>query len=168
MTIPAKPGQPIQNLMLAEGQAQEGIEVLQIDETAGVVRVKNQGIEQTLDFLNNGAKPVSGPAPTFQVPAPIPAQPMPSGGAPQFNPGSGRPQLPSRNLRMPGAANQSSMRSATPMNVNGNAPGQSQPSLSPEEQAVLIEAQRLRYRQQGNPIANILPPTEMTPELAPQ
>lgn len=101
MTVPGKPGQPIQNLMLAEGQGQEGIEILQIDETAGMVRVKNQGIEQTLDFLKNGAKPTLGPAPTFQIPTPIPTQPMPSENMPPANQGSGKFQLPTRNLRMP-------------------------------------------------------------------
>src|SRR5258708_7078482 len=56
LTAPGKPGQPQINLMLAEGQGQEGIEVLGIDENTSTVKVKNQGVEQTLDFLNNGAK----------------------------------------------------------------------------------------------------------------
>ena len=97
MTVPGKPGQPVQNLMLAEGQGQEGIEVLQIDETAGTVQVKNQGIEQTLDFLKNGAKPMPGMTPTFLIPPPI---------TPQPNASPGKIQLPARNVRIPSATEQ--------------------------------------------------------------
>ena len=32
-------------------------------------------------------------------------------------------------------------------------------SMTPEQQAFLIEAQRKVYQQQGSPVANLLPPT---------
>jgi hypothetical protein len=37
-------------------------------------------------------------------------------------------------------------------------------SLTPEEQVALIEIQRVKYQQENNPIQNILPSTELTPE----
>ena len=37
--------------------------------------------------------------------------------------------------------------------------------LTPEQQAILIEAQRLKLMQDGDPIAKILPPTEFTAEI---
>jgi len=39
--------------------------------------------------------------------------------------------------------------------------------LTPEEQVALIEIQRVKYQQENNPIRNILPPTELTPETQP-
>ena len=63
LTVPsAKPGGPAEALTLTEGQAQNEIEVKEIDEKAGVVKVINHGIEQTLDFDHDGAKG-TGPAP---------------------------------------------------------------------------------------------------------
>jgi hypothetical protein len=73
----AKPGAPATTVMLAEGQAQDEVEVRQIDEKAGMVKVVNHGEEQTLDFEHNGAKSSPPPAnvatplrnpPAIQVP----------------------------------------------------------------------------------------------------
>jgi hypothetical protein len=75
---PARPGAPAgdQSLILAEGQRDGDIEVLEIDETAGMVKIQTAGMPVTLDFVNNGAKP-----PT------LPAQPAipPTGGAAAAN-----------------------------------------------------------------------------------
>lgn len=69
---PAKPGAPPTTVMLAEGQAQDEVEVRQIDEKGGAVKVTNHGEEQTLDFEHDGAKPSSPPA-TAATPLRIPA-----------------------------------------------------------------------------------------------
>src|SRR5262249_16867763 len=55
---PAKAGQPGKEeyLTLTEGQREEGIEVLNVDENAREVRVKNSGTEMSLNFENNGVK----------------------------------------------------------------------------------------------------------------
>lgn len=72
ITLPTiKPGAPPITVMLAEGQAQEEIEVQRIDEKAGVVKVVNHGEEQTLDFEHDGAKP-SSPPPNAVTPLRIP------------------------------------------------------------------------------------------------
>ncbi len=39
------------------------------------------------------------------------------------------------------------------------------PPLTPEQAALLIELQRIKYQEDGDPTANILPPTEVTDEL---
>ena len=72
---PTKPGAPTTSVMLAEGQAQDEIEVRQIDEKTGVVKVTNHGEEQTLDFEHDGEKPAS-PPPNTATPLRIPPIPM--------------------------------------------------------------------------------------------
>jgi len=67
-----KPGQAAageHTLMLAEGQREGDVEVLQIDEKAGRVKVNNSGTIMTLDFEKDGVKQ----APTLPVAPPNPA-----------------------------------------------------------------------------------------------
>ena len=114
LTIPAaKPGGPTQSFMLTEGQMQDEIEVIQIEERAGIVKIVNHGEAQTLDFDHDGAKPF--------VPTVEPRQ---------------SPTIPTHTAI---------------------------PSLSQEEQVALIEIQRAKMQQEGDPTAGILPPTELTP-----
>lgn len=83
LTTPAtRPGTAQETLMLAEGQAQDDIEVRQIDEKAGSVKVVNHGEEQDLDFDHNGAKPEPGanPARPMTTAAPAITIPPPSPG----------------------------------------------------------------------------------------
>jgi hypothetical protein len=163
-TAATKPGQPPVNYMMTEGQSQDDIDVLQIDEKANTVRVQNNGVEQVLDFLTNGAKPAPGPAPGSPNAIPLsgPGGPMPVPGAFPDPNANGMRTLPTRNLRIPppnggeGAAGMG--RTVTPMSMN---PRQEN-SNSAEEQAILIEAQRMKYEGEGNPIAKILPPTEIS------
>jgi hypothetical protein len=121
----AIPNKPPENYMLTEGQRQGEIEVVEIDEKAGTVKVKNHGVDQTLDFETDGAKAL--PAMTA-VPSPgiIPGQRrlMPP---PQPNPGAAARgalppppspairTIPTRSMRLPGAA---------PANPNGQTPAQ--------------------------------------------
>ena len=60
---PAKSGQPAQgaSLILAEGQRENGIEVLRIDERAGQVSILNGASRMTLDFDRNGIQSKGGP-----------------------------------------------------------------------------------------------------------
>lgn len=162
---PTKPGSPPDSMMLAEGQAQDDIEVRSIDEKAGVVQILNHGEAQTLDFEHNGAKPSAAPAaPAVSPGLPSPAMPPPNVSLPTPN-NVIRPlrSLPSRN----GAAIENS--GAGFNNGFGNnsvRPSSQAPApLSPEEQTALIELQRLKYQQENNPISNILPPTRMTSEF---
>ncbi len=59
----SKAGQKELSLILTEGQQQDDIEVLQIDENAGKVKVNNSGTVMTLTFEKDGPKLPSTPAP---------------------------------------------------------------------------------------------------------
>jgi hypothetical protein len=176
MTPPAKPGEPAkeQSFTLGEGQREGDIEVLEINEKAGTVKVNDYGTITTLDFDKDGVKvagvpppaPGAGGRPAGFVPAPGANPPMPAG-----NPGN----LP-RPMRLPvpgGAA-------VSPASATGNyapaggvalpafgttSPAVSQPQqdaasqLTREQQAILLAAQKQHYESTGNPIANLIPPT---------
>jgi len=61
-----RPGQPVsqpQYPILAEGETQGQIKVLEIDQKAGTVKLVNAGVSQLLDIVKDGVKPPSGPAP---------------------------------------------------------------------------------------------------------
>ncbi len=112
---PPKPGQPVpqEPLVLSEGEAMQEIEVVEIDETAGLVKILNRGTPLTLDIKEfeskaqagqpaapgpvAGGTPPPGPAPTGPRmatmppqrpagPAAPPVQPQPTPPAPQSLP----------------------------------------------------------------------------------
>ena len=155
-TPPVKPGAPPDAVMLTEGQALNDIEVKRIDEKANVVDVINHGEAQTLDFENNGAKP-SG-APPLAMPT---ASPPPSNVTPM--PAPGTVIRPLRSL---------SPRTNPDNNNNGNnglggANGQQtqNSTMTAEEQVALIEIQRYQAIKNNDPVKDLLPPTQMTPEI---
>lgn len=90
------PNKPAENYILSEGQRDGEIEVLQIDEHAGTVKVMNHGVEQLLDFKTDGAKPQPAAA-VAAVPPPAPGLTRPPGVPPP-------PvrTIPTRTLRIPG------------------------------------------------------------------
>ena len=151
---PTKPGTPAQTLMLAEEQAQDDVEVTQIDEKGGVVKIINHGEAQSLDFDHNGTKP-EAPASggTLARPMTIPP-PAPPNGQPAPFPNVIRPlrALPTRNA-------------AGPFGSGGEAVGGNVSSVTSEQQDMLIEAQRMKALQENDPIAGILPPTSHTQEI---
>ncbi len=104
---PVKPGeQPKgeQFYSLGVGERDGEMEMLEIDEQAGAVKVKYAGTEVALNFVDNGAKPSVAPA----LPMPGQAIPQPGGVMPlpvptvQPNPNlPGARPLPTRTLRLP-------------------------------------------------------------------
>src|SRR5438045_1291474 len=65
VAMPAKPPEPAKqkSFILAEGQRDGDIEVLEIDETSGTVKVDDFGTEMVLDINKDGAKlPATAPA----------------------------------------------------------------------------------------------------------
>ncbi len=170
--VPPRPGQPAKeaSYILAEGQGEDDITVTEIDEVAGTVRVMNHGQPQSLNFTDDGAKLVTAPpipiaSPTAANPAlPQPIVPTPAGAA---APTTIR-TIPQRTMRLPPAPGtqptpMSSGAIACPSAASA-APSPSAPALSAEEQVLMIEAQRLKAQQEGNPMAKILPPTPLTPK----
>ena len=176
--VPAKPGEPghEESYMLSEGQRDGGIEVLKIDEIAGTVKVDNQGTVQVLDFINNGAMPANGGGP-------------PGRGGMSPRPGLPTPgllrQIPTRTLRLPSNPNFPSIPAnpqpgdpgpaadsppAAPVN-NFPQYGSPQPPEHPpsaEEQTLLLEANRAAMLDAGDPMAKIMPPTELTSQVTGQ
>ena len=186
VAVPAKPPTPARedSYILTEGQRDGDIEVLNIDEKAGTVKVDNRGAIQTLDFVNNGVK-LPGATPGAPAPpgmAPIPAMNIRTPGV--INPGNTPPpggrQIPTRQLRgptMPGDSSASTYPGGpssvnpgnpsldTGFNANPNQAVQI-PShtagMTSEEQAVLIELERERMQQAGDETFKLMPPTQFS------
>lgn len=72
MEVQQPNGKPKLFLTLSEGQREGDVEMVSIDEKAGVVRINNQGVPQTLDFTT-ASKRVASALPA--VPNPAPANP---------------------------------------------------------------------------------------------
>lgn len=101
VSMPPKPGvkPEEQSFILAAGQRDGDIEVLEIDEKAGTVKVNNFGTITNLNFKDNGVVMASAPAPGVPgpgvrpgVPGGVPPPPgLPgvvpaTGGSPQYQP----------------------------------------------------------------------------------
>ena len=166
MTPPVtKPGeQPKeQAYTLAEGERDGGLEVLEIDEKAGTVKVNNFGTVATIDFESNGVKAAPGPAPgALQMPG------VPPGMRPGLPPGTmgGPNPMPNRPLRMPPGAGASYTPQTTTgaglpgMNVGSNpsaaqAPVQ-QGSSSMEDNLMMLEINRIKNQPLVD--AGLMPP----------
>lgn len=112
---PAKPPEKPkeESFILSQGQRDADIEVLEVDENAGIAKFNNHGTIQVLDLVNNGAKPAAAPSP---APPPPPFRPNPpflgqnpnqpqrpnqlqTSNVPQ--PGPPQRTIPTRTLRMP-------------------------------------------------------------------
>jgi len=185
-----KPGQPAkdQSYILGEGQGQDDVEVTHINDKAGLVTFNNHGTVQDIPLANAPAATTSAPGPSRQVPSrPGIAGPrsgrnggeggnetvIPSGrgGAGRQNRGRGiganqnpDPSTMGGDPTMGGGLSAQSLE-AIPTRA-GNANQQQQPNqntLTPEENATLIEVQREMYKSQNSPLAGILPPTKFTP-----
>lgn len=163
MTPPVtKPGeQPKeQAYTLAEGERDGGLEVLEIDEKAGTVKVNNYGTVATIDFESNGVKaapgalPMPGMPPTMRPGLPVPG----TMGGP--NP------MPNRPLRVPpGAGASYTPQAATGtglpgMNVASNPSAAQAPvqegSSSLEENLMLLEINRIKNQPMVD--AGLMPP----------
>ena len=176
--IPPKPGEQAkpgpQSFMLGVGEREGEIEVIDIDEKGGTVKLNDYGVVTNVPFAKLPNTPTA-PANVAGVPAPH------NPGLPGSNPAIPQrsiPGLPTRTLRLgngttangsagnPGAAiNSSEYQSAGGM-ASTAAPVQnpsrpfSETPLSPEEDAILTEAQREVHR--NDPKYPPLPPTPLT------
>ena len=165
-----------QSYMLAEGQRDGDLEVLKIDEIAGSVMVKYDGADITLTFEKDGPKGNSSPPPPGGAPGGGMAPPGVGPASAGMNSGGGLGPMPTRALRMPTSGGASSANateggvSSPGYGVAGSAAtasqgqsGNASPPLTAEESTAIIEAQRQHYKDIGSPIANLFPPTPLTP-----
>src|SRR5262249_24296966 len=138
-------------LVMSENERVGEIEVLEINESAGTVRFRNQGFEQLKDITKDGVKPPTGPAPGAPgaAIAGLPGVPQPGGGVP-----SPLPTLPNANSSVTtfggnsGNINVTRPIRPTQMGAGGMAgAGRTQvatdpPPMSNEEQTILMELHR--------------------------
>jgi hypothetical protein len=129
--------------------------VLSIDEHAGIVKVNNNGLTETLDFVNNGAKAGAGsPAPGAPGVAPHPGIPAIGSLSPPAN-SQTTYQAPTGNFGNNGlpnnAANNPAAVGSSASNLARTSPATMhfQGSITPEEQAIMIRAQQMHLLDQG-------------------
>ena len=183
-----KPGQPAKEdaYVLAEGEREDDITVVKINSVEGTITFDNHGTTQELALVpakdgGGGGAPGGGPgAGPGNRPGvfgqPNPGQPNPGfmhpfpGSVPGSVPGVGvnnnigNPN-PAMGIGGGTAANNGiTMLGDTPVNAQRiYQPQADQNPMTPEQHAILIEAQRLKAWQSGNNrIASLLPPTPLT------
>ena len=177
VTLPPKPNQPqqVNSYTMSEGDRQDGIEVVKIDQAAGIITFNNNGVVQEIPL---GAATSSGPA---SGPASSPANAF---GRPAWSRGPGGPGMPGFQGYAAGSSPGYSGGSSSPMDNNPN-PGANEGAqtpmqslyqanlaaaaadpnrLSPEAQAIMMEANRQQLQAAGDPIAGLIPPTPITPQ----
>ena len=173
-----KPGGPPpadESYILSEGQRQDDIEVVKIDEKNSIVTFNNHGETQTLPLVVTLPSSTAAPAATG-----------PGGGRPGgryspglFNPGGGpggRSKVgvgggtganPGGSDNGGNANDGSNLRNVPTRNNTFNAASQIPEGMTPEVQTIAIEANRELTKQQVlNGELPPLPPTEMTPSDA--
>jgi hypothetical protein len=168
--IPTKPGEQAkpgpQSFMLGIGEREGEIEVIDIDEKGGTVKVNDYGVITNVPFAKLPNTP-SAPVNTAGIPSPHPN----AGGVAAVGNQRSIPGLPARPLRLqnpnsPGGENSGAAGAqpgltgfsrATSTTVN---PQQAMPPMTAEEDAILTEAHRELYR--GDSRIPPLPPTPIT------
>jgi hypothetical protein len=183
VAVKPKPGQPPKedSYVLSEGERQDDIEVVKINHTDGIVTFNNHGTIQELPLVptkDSGSGGGSGPGPGN----PMGGIPRPGPMSPGERAASVRERLLGRsdmNAGSPSGNNfgnggmgvgQSSSSGLAGFSLRGGNSGnpttqvQNDPnSITPEQQVILMEAQRMKFLQEGNQArAALLPTTPLT------
>jgi hypothetical protein len=182
---PSKPGPKTDDeyYTLSEGQRQDNIEVVKIDDKKGIVTFNNNGTKQDLplaDATTGGSTGSSGPGgmnsgaiPGRQAgggPGSFGGPNGPggftrfgansggdNGGTPETSPAFGGGQQPAADDTGGG------MNFGSAVNTSRNyQPTQDNPPASPEEQIILMEANRMEAQKSGSPQQFLIPPTPLT------
>ena len=188
-----RPGQPDQSYMLNEGQRKDDIEVMQINDSSNLVTFNNHGTVQEISLANAPAGAGAGPGQgglgsrggnlaksmggSGGAGGNIIGNSSPRSGSGRLNRGGGNSGNNLNNAALNNGAFNNGMGGGSTLSSvparagysNQEQPQntQTQTPLSPEEQAILIEAQRSEWEKQGNPAATFLPPTALTSLLKP-
>jgi hypothetical protein len=180
------------SFIMKDGERQGALEVISISMASKSARVKIDDKLTELTLVEPKAGPAGGMAvagaagamapgmagnigrPGF-VPQPQPYLGSPQGGGggvpntypvPPVNPGAspyGGVNPASANLNFSGAGAQSY---ANPLGVSSGTPTRpvrTEVNITPQQQALMMEAQRAEAIKNGSPIANLIPPTMLTP-----
>jgi hypothetical protein len=168
VTVPGKPAED-KSYMLSEGQREDDIEVVKIDEKAATITFDNHGTVQELPLANGQASGGDG-AGGGGVISGIPPRPNFGGfpgnrfaGNPAFNNAMAFRNRANGNNSQ---ASDGTMPSTANSGGYNNAPMQpANQGLSPEAQAILMEANRAATQEQVDQgLMPPLPPTAITPE----
>jgi hypothetical protein len=185
-----KPGQPAKDQFynLSEGQRQDDVEVLHINNQAGLVTFNNHGAVQEIPLANAPAVTTSAPGPGGQVSRAAFGRPMGGsgggnvgneagnfsgrGGAARQNRGRGNdanqnPNLSPNSAPIAGGLTMQSMQAVPTRATTYNPP---QNPLTPDEQVVqaanlLLNTAKLKS--DGNPTWQIMPPVPGAPPMDP-
>jgi hypothetical protein len=165
---PGSPPTPDESYILSEGQRQDDIEVVKIDEKNSIVTFNNHGETQTLPLVTT--MPASTPAGGAEAPVGKPGGRFSPGFAnPGGGPGGHSPHGAvganfGANYGASGnAGNAPSLGSAPAHNNMYNAASQNPEGMTLEQQVIGMELNREMGRQKGDPVAGLIPPTELTP-----
>jgi hypothetical protein len=174
VSTPAKGSTPAkdQSYMLSQGQRQDDVEVVKIDEPNGTITFDNHGTTQEIPLVpaakdsgSGHAGAVSGPQSNGFNPGGLGRRPMPGAGFGGGFTGGGRPAGFTPGQNNPGLGNNNN-NNGNPANANNGNPQIYQPPVSeytPEQNAVLIEAEReAAYAQEQQGQKPAVPP-EMFP-----
>jgi hypothetical protein len=170
--VPAKPGEQAkagpQSFMLGVGEREGEIEVIEIDEKAGTVKLNDYGVITNVPFAKLPNTP-SAPVNTAGIPGP---HPIPNMGNPAMAPQRSIPGLPTRTLRVPsqgGPGTGTGNGGGAPLpgltggtHTTAATPQQSAPPMTAEEEAVMTEVNRELYRSDSR-----IPPLPPTPITSP-
>ncbi len=180
VATPPKPGQPPQDqsYCLSEGDRQDGIEVVQIDQVARVITFDNHGIVQKIPLVaagetgdgGSGGSPAGGGSPGLGGPGQFYHR---GGGGGGFSSQPGSPTSSDYSASASSAndnANNGSSPDVSPTSVEGaqaklNAIINDPNHLTPEAQVLLMEANRQQLQAAGDPTAVLIPPTEITDQV---
>jgi hypothetical protein len=165
--VPAQGKEPAhdQSYVMAAGERQDDIEVVKIDEQAGIITFINHGLTQDLSLVET-------PKVTTAAPSPTGGPNGGGGGPPQRGPGMNNG--PGGGLPVPGNALAAARaRAAAGSNAEGGGLGggfanteqSSKTEVTPEEQIINMEKQRAKWLDEGNPAAMIIPPTKLGQKL---
>ena len=165
----ARAGQPAKEVthVLAEGEMVDEVTVVSINREDGIIVVNNHGERQELPLVaakdaSPAGGPASAPAAVMNARAGMSAADR-AAALRNVKPNAARP-MPVPNAAAGGGVGMNgttggAMTLGGPGNPQIYQPQNEANSMTPEQQAFLIEAQRKVYQQQGSPVANLLPPT---------
>jgi hypothetical protein len=169
-TMPGHPPPAEETYIMNQGERQGTLELVAVNVKAGTAKIKLEGQESTISMRTNAPMRAGTPmaAAAGMIPRP-PAYtpPAAAGYTPPAPPGVA--SAGQGGYYSGGSPNGSNPDPASGLNggQNGIPPRpvrtDQPPQLSPEEQTLMIEAQRQDAIQRGDSVAIILPPTEMSP-----
>ena len=167
--VGSKPGTATkdQYYTLDQGERQDDIEVVKIDDKKNVVTFNNHGITQEVPLVEAPASGGAAAAPSFGGMNPAMMRGAPGGGPGGFTRfggglGGNNGGMPNSNPGSNGGSNglngsTGGMNTANSLQSHIYQPPAS--DMTADETKAIIEIQRAQYQAEGNPIANLLPST---------